>query len=116
MNKKNFLFTTIGVCAIASILLFSACKKSGVDNNTNIQAAGLMAFNLAPDKTVAVTIGGNVLPGSPLAFNSYTGTYLPVYSGTRKVESFDYSSNGSLASASGNFELDKYYSVFVIGK
>ena len=116
MNKKNFLFTTIAICALASMILFSACKKSGVDNNTNVQAAGLMAFNLAPDKTVALTIGGNGLPGSPLAFNSYTGTYLPVYAGTRTVESFDYSSNTSLASASDSFEVDKYYSVFVVGK
>ena len=115
MTKKNLLFGTIAICAITSTVLFSACKKSNVDNNTDQPVAGLMAFNLAPDKTVAVTIGGNVLPGSPLAFNSFTGVYLPVFPGTRTVESFDYTSNTSLASASDSFEVDKYYSVFVVG-
>ena len=115
MTKKGFLLKTITICAIGSTILFSACKKSNVDNNNDQQLAGLMAFNLVPDKTVSVAIGGNVLPGSPLAFNSYTGVYLPVYPGTRTVESFDFATNTSLASASDSFEVKKYYSVFVIG-
>jgi len=116
MNKKSFLFKTLSMCAIASVVVFTACKKSTVDNNNNnIQSAGLMAFNLAPDKTVAITIGGNGLAGSPLAFNSYTGTYLPIYPGNRTVESFDYATSTSLASASDSFRVDKYYSVFVVG-
>ncbi|MFI5129810.1 MAG: DUF4397 domain-containing protein [Chitinophagales bacterium] len=116
MTKNGFLLKTITICAIGSTILFSACKKSFLDNNNNDQqAAGLMAFNLVPEKTVSVTIGGNVLPGSPLAFNSYSGDYLPVYPGTRTVESFDFATNASLASASDSFEVNKYYSVFVIG-
>src|SRR6266496_170153 len=117
MNMKKFYFNLFAICGILlSGVLFTACKKSSVnDNNTNSQVAGLMAFNLAPDKTVAIAIGGNTLPGSPLAFNSYTGTYLLVYPGNRTIESFDYSSNISLASASDSFEVNKYYSVFVIG-
>jgi len=115
MNKKNFFLRTFAITAIASIVVLSACKKSNVDNNTQIPVAGLMAFNLVPEKAVAFTIGNNILSGAPLAFNSYTGVYLPVYPGTRTVEAFDYSNNTSLASASDSFAVDKYYSVFVIG-
>ncbi len=114
MNRKSFLFRTIAICAIASAVLFTACKKSNV-NNTDPTAAGLMAFNLAPSKAVSVSIGGNVLPGSPLQFNSYTGTYLPIFPGTRIVESFDYSNSSSLATATDSFEVGKFYSVFVVG-
>ncbi|HLG41259.1 MAG TPA: DUF4397 domain-containing protein, partial [Chitinophagaceae bacterium] len=68
-----------------------------------------------PEKTVAITIGGNILPGSPLAFNSYTGTYLPIFPGTRTIESFDYSTSSSLATTTDSFAVDKFYSVFVVG-
>jgi len=115
MTKKGFLLKTITICAIATMVIFSACKKSNVDDNNQQPVSGLMAFNLAPDKTIAISIGGNVLPGSPLAFNSFTGVYLPVFPGTRTVESFDYSSNTSLATASDSFAVDKFYSVFVVG-
>ncbi|HET6996640.1 MAG TPA: DUF4397 domain-containing protein [Chitinophagaceae bacterium] len=114
--KKNFLFTTIAVLSVASMVLFSACnKKSAVDNNPNSNAAGLMGFNLVPGKSVQITIGGNILPGSPLAFNNFTGTYLPIFPGTRTIESFDYSTGSSLATASDSFAINKYYSVFVVG-
>jgi hypothetical protein len=115
MTKKGFLFKTIAICGIASSVLFTACKKSLDNNNNDTQAAGLMAFNLVPDKSVSITIGGNTLPGSPLAFNAYTGVYLPIFPGTRTVESLDYSTNTSLASASDSFATDKFYSVFVVG-
>jgi Domain of unknown function (DUF4397) len=117
MKMKKFYFNTFAVCSILlSGVFFTACNKSNNDNNnTDSQVSGLMAFNLVPEKAVSITIGGNRLPGSPLAFNNYTGVYLPVYPGTRTVESFDYSSNTSLASASDSFEIDKYYSVFVVG-
>jgi hypothetical protein len=94
--------------------LFSSCQKSD-NSNTDIPVAGLMAFNLVPDKSVTVAIGGNSITNQPLAFNSYTGTYLRVYPGTRTVESFDYATNGSLATVSDSFAVDKYYSVFVVG-
>jgi hypothetical protein len=116
MNKKRVLFKTIAIVAIASAVIFSACMKSNVNNNNNSQAAGLMALNLIPDKSVSITIGGNVLPGSPLSGLAYTGAYLPIYPGNRTIESFDYNTSSSLASASDSFELNKYYSVFVIGK
>jgi len=115
MNKKTFILNSTAILVIASIVLFSACKKSNVDNNNDQQVSGLMAFNLVPDKTVTIAIGGNLLEGSPLAFNSYTGVYLPVFPGTRTVESFDYPGNSPLASASDSFAVDKLYSVFVVG-
>jgi hypothetical protein len=115
MKKKNVLFTTIAVLSLGSMILFSACnKKSGVDN-TQPDAAGLMGFNLVQGKSVQIMIGGNVLPGSPLAFNNYTGTYLPIFPGNRTIESFDYSTGSSLATASDSFAVNKYYSVFVVG-
>jgi len=105
----------MAIFAIASMVLLSACKKSKVDNINDQHVAGLMAFNLVPDKIVAISIGGNLLPGSPLAFNTYTGVYLPVFPGNRTVESFDNATNTSLASASDSFAVDKFYSVFVAG-
>ena len=114
MNKKGLFLKTIAICTIAAVL-FAACMKSKNDDNNNLQAAGLMAFNLVPQKAVSIAIGGNILPGSPLAFNAFTGVYLPVYPGTRTIESFDYSTNSSLASASDSFATDKFYSVFVVG-
>ena len=113
MNGKNFLLKTIAVCAIASTVLFTACKKSNMDNN-NVPDAGLMAVNMVSSKTVAVTIGGNLL-GSALMPNSYTGTYLRIIPGQRTIESFDYQANTSLATASDSFEVNKYYTVFVLG-
>jgi|GEM_PF-3134490 len=116
MNGKSFLFKTIAVCAIASMVMFTACKKSNMDSNNDIPVAGLMAVNLVPSKAVALTIGGNVLTGSPLLPNNYTGAYLRIFPGNRTIESFDYEANASLATASDSFEVNKYYSVFVVGK
>lgn len=103
---------------VVSILLigtgFSACNKSGLDNS-NPNVAGLMAVNLAPDKTVFINISGNILTNSPLGFNNYTGGYLSIYPGNRSVESYDYGSGDSIAAASFDFEAEKYYSVFVVG-
>ena len=74
-----------------------------------------MAFNLAPDKSVVVGIDGSALTNSPLMFNSFTGNYLSIYPGNRSVESYDYSSGDSIAAASFDFTVKKYYSVFVVG-
>jgi hypothetical protein len=117
MKMKNIYFSAMAMGGILLAgVLFTGCKKSTVDNNNpSSQVAGLMAFNLIPGKTVSLTIGGNTLGGSPLAFNGYTGVYLSIYPGTRTVQSFDYSSNNSLASASDSFEVNKFYSVFVVG-
>ena len=109
-HLKAFALSSI----VLAGLLFSACNKfDNEDNNTPV--AGLMAFNLASDKTVGFAIGGNALTNSPLSFTSYTGGYLGIYPGNRSVESYDYVSGDSVASASYDFAVEKYYSAFVIG-
>lgn len=74
-----------------------------------------MAFNLATDKAVSITLSGNPVTNLPLSFTSYTGNYLNIYSGSRLVQSFDYNSNNSLDSSTYNFEPQKFYSLFVTG-
>jgi hypothetical protein len=97
------------------VLLFSACNKSGNEND-NTPVSGLMAFNLAPDLSLAgFAISGNNLTPSPLAFNNYTGVYLRIYPGSRSLESYNFSSGAALATTTYNFEASKYYSVFLAG-
>ena len=109
-HLKAFALSSI----VLAGLLFSACNKfDNEDNNTPV--AGLMAFNLAPDKTVGFAIGGNALTNSPLSFASYTGGYLGIYPGNRSIESYDYMTGDSIASASFDFQAEKYYSAFVVG-
>jgi uncharacterized protein DUF4397 len=115
--KKN-LFSSRNLFAITSLLmaglLFTACKKS-VNGDSNVPVAGLMAFNLSPDKSVTVAISGNSLTNLPLSYTSYTGDYLAIYPGNRTVESYDYTTGSSIASAPFEFEQKKYYSAFVTG-
>jgi Domain of unknown function (DUF4397) len=100
---------------VAAGILFTACLKNKNDN-ANVPAAGVMAFNLAPDQeSVVITLSGNSITYSPLGYTNFTGTYQPVYTGDRTVSSFDYPNNSPLATTGNNFEQDKYYSVFVIG-
>jgi hypothetical protein len=113
MKKFHLNAFALGGILLAGVL-FTSCKKSNFDN-TNPEVAGLMAFNLAPDRSVAMGIGGNVFTNSPLAFTNYTGGYQGIYPGTRSVESFEYASGDSMASASFDFVAKKYYSVFVVG-
>lgn len=113
--KSSFVRSVMSVASLFVIMIFAgACNKS--DNNTpNTPVSGLMAFNLAPDKTVSVALSGNPLTNAPLAFASYTGNYLSVFSGSRNVQSFDNMSGSFLDSANFTFEPDKYYSLFVTG-
>jgi hypothetical protein len=119
MNKAIILLrrSMVPVLAIvASGILFTSCLKDKDGDNSTIPAAGLMAFNLAPgQQSVVVTLDGNFLTQTPLGYTNYTGTYLPVYIGSRKIEAFDYQNSKKLASTTQTFENDKYYSVFVIG-
>jgi hypothetical protein len=106
-----FLVAIIG----AGIFLSSCLKDKGED--TDIPAAGLMAFNLAPDQqAIAITLSWNSLTQSPLNYTGYNGGYQNIYAGMRNVETFGYPANSPLATASFNFEADKYYSVFFVGK
>lgn len=113
MKKLHLNAFAISSIVVAG-LLFTGCKKTGNEDN-NTPVAGLMAFNLAPDKSIGVAISGNLLTNSPLAFTSYTGSYLRIYPGNRSVESYDYMTGDSLATTSYNFEAEKYYSAFVVG-
>lgn len=97
-------------------LLFAACKKEKDIVNPRTPVAGLMAFNLAPDQNaVAVSLAGNNLGNTALAYNSFTGAYLPVFTGSREVRSFDANTGNTLAISPGNFADSAYYSVFVLG-
>ena len=102
----------------ASGMLLTACLKSNVDNNNSqTPVAALMGFNLAPDQpAVAITLSGNSLSQSPLAYTNYTGLYQNIYTGTRTVQSLNnQAGNSLLASTDFNFEADKYYSAFLVG-
>ncbi len=100
---------------LLSVGLFSACKKDN-GSNENIPAAGLMAFNLSTDKqTVNLTLSGNQLLNTPLGYTNYSGGYANIYTGERAVKSYGSQSDSALATTNFNFELNKYYSVFVVG-
>jgi hypothetical protein len=119
MNKTILMLrrSMIPVLAIVtSGILLTSCLKDKDGDNSNTPASGVMAFNLAPgQQSVVVTLDGNSLTQTPLAFTNYTGGYLPAYIGNRRIESFDYQNGRKLGSTSYTFENDKYYSVFVIG-
>jgi Domain of unknown function (DUF4397) len=76
----------------------------------------LMAFNLSPDQNaVVMSLGGSNLGNASLAYNSYTGTYLPVYTGARELRSFDFNSGNTLATSNATFADSGYYSAFLLG-
>jgi hypothetical protein len=98
------------------VVAFSACKK---DNNTNVrkQSAGLMAFNLVPDKdAINFVLSGNRLTNTPLNYNGFTGGDLPVGVGSSELKSIDPSNDSLLATGSANFADSMYYSVFTVGR
>lgn len=119
MNKilsclRRMVFPVVAI--VVSGLLFTSCLKDNDGDNTNIPAAGLMAFNLAPDQSsLVIQLSGNTLTNAPLAYQSFTGVYQNVYTGNRPVSAFDYPNPTPLVTSSHNFELNKYYSLFVVG-
>lgn len=111
-----------GVLSIAlaatAATVFVSCSKNLDDNNHDQPAAGLMAFNLAPDQSALVlTLNNNNITNFPLPYTNFTGGYIPVFPGSRTLDA--YSSNTPsgqpLASATATLEVDKYYSAFTIG-
>ncbi len=109
--RRN-VYPIVGALLIA--LVFSACKKN--DSNQRTPAAGLMAFNLAADKNaVAITLSGNNLTNLPLGYTSFTGSYLPVYIGSRQVKSFDVNMGTPMATSTQTFADSVYYSLFIVG-
>lgn len=118
MNKvisylRRSLVPVLGL--VTTAVLFTACLKDN-DEHVDIPAAGLMAFNLAPDQeSVVIALSGNWLTQQPLGFGSYTGTYRNIYTGNREVASYDYPANEPLAAINQDFKDSTWYSAFVIG-
>lgn len=118
MKIKNG-FLRKGILPVVAVLLlsltFSACNK---DKNDNVRtpAAGLMVFNMIPDgDPIGVAVGGNILTSLPLSYTNYSGGYQALFVGERTVETFDYNTRKSLASATQNFKDSSYYSMFAMG-
>jgi hypothetical protein len=118
MKKSLFSFRSILTAGLAVIVLgglLSACNKND-SVSTRIPSAGLMAFNLAPDKEpVGIALSGNLLTNQPLAYTAYNGVYQNIYIGSRQIEAFDFHNDSTLAQSTFNFEDSAYYSVFVVG-
>lgn len=108
------LLTGLGGAVLIGVVLAS-CSKS--DNDIpETPAAGLMAFNLAPDKaSIGFSLSGNVLPGNGLAYTSFTGGYQAIFTGNRAAEAIDFITGNSITTTPGNFEADSYYSLFLVG-
>lgn len=106
----------IALSLMASGLLWTSCNKNDQGGNTGSNAAGLMAFNLAPDKpAVSLALSGSVITNVPLGFVNYTGVYLGIYPGTRQVQSYDYNNGNPIYTSTGTFQAGKFYSLFVVG-
>jgi hypothetical protein len=108
---KNKFFYLLLITAVT----FSACKK---DKIVSTPVAGVMAFNLIPDSTqpVVFVVDNNSITNSAISFNNYTGGYLPVNIGPRKLGLYQMNSNQPLDTAFYTFENGKYYSVFAMGR
>jgi hypothetical protein len=109
-----------GLIGIGSFMVMSALLTSCLKNNDdtgNAPVAGVMAFNLAPDKSaVGISLSGNSIANAPLGYAAFTGTYLAAFPGSRTVGSYDFNDHSPIAESSAfMFEADKYYSVFVAG-
>ncbi len=100
---------------VLSGVLFVGCNKDN-DDPIETPVAGLMAANLATDKqSIGIALSGNAISNSPLTFTSFTGGYLPIYAGARNVEAYDFYTGVAFTSDNQSFEIDKYYSLFVVG-
>ncbi len=111
MNRNASVF--MGLFML--MFIFAACKKDTPDY-VRTPAAGLMAFNMAPDQpAVAFALSGNTLGNSLLGFTNFTGVYLPVFIGNREVRAFDFSTGNTLAITPGVFADSMYYSVLLVG-
>ncbi|MFT3910961.1 MAG: DUF4397 domain-containing protein [Ferruginibacter sp.] len=99
------------------LFLFAACNKDHIDyNQPVVPASGLMAFNLSPDQpAVAVDVSSARLSNTALGYTNYTGSYLPVYTGSHEVRFFDFNSGSTLAFNNTQFADSGYYSTFLMG-
>jgi hypothetical protein len=115
--KKTFFSLRASVPFFAIALtagLLSACNKKDAVT-THIPSAGIMVFNLAPDKDgIGVALSGNLLNNTPLGYTDFNGMYQNIYTGTRDIQAFDLR-DSVLASSSFTFDDDNFYSLFVTG-
>lgn len=112
-NFRRLAFLAAGI--VASSLILISCSK---DNGDIVRqpVAGLMAYNLASDRSpVGFSISGNTFGNAPLYYTNFTGGYLPIYTGTRELRSFDFNTGSTLAISNGSFRDSGYYSVFLMG-
>lgn len=120
MSKNNLILKQAALGGMAFLIAIAglwSCKK---DNNTNQgmqPVAGLMAFNLSPDKqNIGFSIDGNNLTNAAIFYPNYTGNYLNIYPGQRSVAAYDYYNPATpLATAQTNFVAGKLYSSFLVG-
>ncbi|MEO8721374.1 MAG: DUF4397 domain-containing protein [Ginsengibacter sp.] len=107
-NKFFYLF-------LLGVFTFSACKKDADVIST--PTSRLMALNLIPDSTepVVFVLSNKSITNAPLSFTNYSGTYLPVYSGSRTLGLYKAAGDSALAKTDFNFMPEKYYSVFALG-
>ena len=115
-NKVFHIFSSkFFYILLFSAITFSACKK---DDTPATPTSGLMAFNLIPDSTgpVIFVLDNSTLANTAFSFTNYTGSYLPVYSGTRTLKLYEASNPSTvLATTATDYEATKYYSAFAIG-
>ena len=117
--KKGFSIqkAILAVGVLFSVIIFSSCLKSDDNNNPGTPASRLMAFNLSPDKSaIGIALSGSNLTNAALSYTNYTGGYLNIYSGSRTVEAYDAGSGNAFTGSDYNFEQNKYYSLFIVGK
>jgi hypothetical protein len=108
--------TSYAAALLLMVVAFSACKKDS-NNNIRTPSAGLMAFNLVPDKaSVSYVLSGNRLTNTPLNYNGFTGGYLSVGVGSAEIKAIDPSNDSTLATGSASFADSSYYSVFTVGR
>jgi hypothetical protein len=116
MKKTIFSFRAlVPVVAVMFVaVLLGACNKKDAVV-THIPSAGILVFNLAPDKDgIGVTLSGNLLNSTPLGYTDFNGNYQNIYTGTREIQSFDFR-DSSMASSTFTFDDGNYYSLFVTG-
>ncbi len=116
--KKNYSIrkTVMTAGALFTMALFTSCLKTNDNNDPDTPVAGLMAFNLSPDKSsIGITLSGNNLTNTALGYTNYTGGYLGIYPGTRSVEAYDAGSGASFTGSDFTFNEGGYYSLFVVG-
>ena len=115
--KKNFelrsVFKFFSIFVFAIVFL-TACNKD--EDLAPVPQAGLMAFNLAVDQpSVGFTLSGNQFGNIPLGYSAYTGSYLPIFIGSRELRSVDFNTGSTIAISQNSFADSTFYSAFLLG-